>query len=399
MDDTILLASKIFESQNIQTFLFDEDFSDLELFDASLRKTFFPTEDYGRIKRWILSNCTEKNIYVLEDFFRLSSVVFPLEKKDNDEKQTFFIASPFTFEKITEESLERFISPSDNAEKLLHFYRTIPEIFHRDTFFSFLGAFFTELFGGELKISYHYFEGRENYLYSEKAEQRDEEYLKEVEARYNLEHKLHDAIRKADSQSAIRAFKQMQQTGIKPRSPSYVRNSQNFAIVLNSHLRKIMEECGVHPFYVDEVSRNFAIEIEKCTSSVQISDLSVKMIKTYCAQIASHKVAQFSEAVQKSILYIDFHFAEYVSLSVIAEELHLNPSYLSSQFTKETGENITEYINRTRIEHSLPLLAHREKSIVEIAGECGFDDMNYFSRVFKKIMKCSPSAYRSRLNH
>ena len=64
-----------------------------------------------------------------------------------------------------------------------------------------------------------------------------------------------------------------------------MRNSQNFAIVLNSHLRKIMEECGVHPFYVDEVSRNFAIEIEKCTSSVQVSDLAVKMIKTYCASL------------------------------------------------------------------------------------------------------------------
>ena len=389
------LARKLFASQNINSFLLDDDFSDLKSFDAGLRKKFFPSEDYERIKKWIFANCAAGNIYVLEDFFRLAYVVVPLSRES--EKKQFFVASPFTFEKITDELLKTIAGDGSDIAPLLRFYRDVPPVFHRDKFASFLGALFPSVCGRELKMVYHYFEKGKSYLFSANdTEKKSLEYVKEVEARYKIEHTMHDAIRRADAQTAIDCFKRMEQSGIKPRAHSYVRNSQNFAIVLNSHMRKIMEDSGVHPYYVDEVSRDFAIEIEKCTSSVQVSALAIKMIKAYCARIASQKTAQYSETVQKSILYIDLHFTEYISLSVIAEELNLNPSYLSSQFTKETGENITAYINRIRIAHSLPLLAHKNMSIVDIAGECGFDDMNYFSRVFRKIMNCSPTEYRKR---
>ena len=93
-------------------------------------------------------------------------------------------------------------------------------------------------------------------------------------------------------------------------------------------------------------------------------------------------------------LLIDFHYSEYLSLSVIARALNVNASYLSSQFKKMTGSTVTEYINSTRIKHALPLLAQSNRSIEDIAASCGFDDMNYFARVFKKVQGISPSAYR-----
>ena len=163
---------------------------------------------------------------------------------------------------------------------------------------------------------------------------------------------------------------------------------------MNSHLRKIMEISGVHPYYVDAVSRDFAIQIEECTTNAQLSELSSVMIKSYCRHIREHRVQGFSEPVRKCALYIDFHYSEYLSLSVIARALNVNASYLSSQFKKMTGSTVTEYINSTRIKHALPLLAQSNRSIEDIAASCGFDDMNYFARVFKKVQGISPSAYR-----
>ena len=122
------------------------------------------------------------------------------------------------------------------------------------------------------------------------------------------------------------------------------------------------------------------------------------MIKTYSRQTALHKIGKYSQSVRNAILYIDFHYADYISLQLIADQLHINASYLSAQFSKETGSTITAFINKTRIEHSLPLLKEKSRSIESIANTCGFDDMNYFARVFRKLQGMSPSQYRRSLD-
>ena len=157
-----------------------------------------------------------------------------------------------------------------------------------------------------------------------------------------------------------------------------------------------MEKCGVHPYYIDEISRDFAIRIEECTTQLQLFDLAIEMIKSYCTQISEHRVKCYSEPIKKCVTYIEFHYAEYLSLQVLSEKMYMNASYLSSQFSKETGTTLTEYINRTRINHALPLLVQTSRRIEEISNTCGFDDRNYFARGFRKFAGCSPSEYRKK---
>ncbi|WP_407428054.1 helix-turn-helix transcriptional regulator [Treponema sp.] len=405
------LAHRLFESQNIQTFIFEPPYTDLERFDAGFRTQFFPKEDYGMIQRWVQTHCNEiGNIYLLEDFFRLCTVIVPLPAASenvpgqfsvNDSALRYFIASPFTFEHLQEDDVASLLhevtgNPAAPSKKLLSYYAELPLVYSRDKFQSFLCALFPALFeSNDMRLIYHYFSATDGYLYTEAdADGVDEAYAETVKKRYEIENAMQNAVEAGDAQKAIACYKQITQTGIKPRTPNAIRNLKNFDIVLNSHLRKIMEKCGVHPFYIDEVSRNFAIAIEECTTKMQVSDLAIQMIKTYCTQIQEHRLKCYSESIQRCITYIDFHYTDYLSLQNISEKINMNASYLSSQFKKETGITLTAYINRTRINHAVPLLLQSSRSIEDIANTCGFDDMNYFSRVFKKNCGCSPSDFR-----
>ena len=96
--------------------------------------------------------------------------------------------------------------------------------------------------------------------------------------------------------------------------------------------------------------------------------------------------------------YIDFNYQEDLSLKKIADLFSISPSYLSALFKKETGSTLTEYINNKRIDISVSLLNTTDSSIQNVAAQVGFLDVNYYTRIFKKLKGISPSAYRNLIN-
>jgi len=86
-----------------------------------------------------------------------------------------------------------------------------------------------------------------------------------------------------------------------------------------------------------------------------------------------------------------------LALSGIAIALDVNPSYLSRRFKQEKGIGLSNYISLQRIEWAKRLLLDRKRSITEVAYTVGFGSTQNFGRVFRSIMNCSPSEYRSNL--
>jgi len=99
----------------------------------------------------------------------------------------------------------------------------------------------------------------------------------------------------------------------------------------------------------------------------------------------------------RACAYIDGHYHRRLSLSQVAEQLAVSPSYLSRVFRRETGVTLTTYIQRARIERSLVLLARGASSISEIAYQVGYQNYRDFYRNFVKCEKASPRKVRSRL--
>ncbi len=101
-----------------------------------------------------------------------------------------------------------------------------------------------------------------------------------------------------------------------------------------------------------------------------------------------------SQQVQNVHDYIEEHYMDHLSLSGLAEQFFVEPSYLSRKFSKEYNETITSCITRCRMDHAKELMKDEQNKLEAISFKVGYDDYNYFSRVFRRLEGISPSEYR-----
>ena len=92
--------------------------------------------------------------------------------------------------------------------------------------------------------------------------------------------------------------------------------------------------------------------------------------------------------------YLQEHLAEEISLSVLADEFHLNAQYISQLFKNEIGVNFLAYLTNIRMENAKKLLLSTSLSIAEVSAQSGYGDYRVFTKVFKKSEGITPSQYR-----
>lgn len=98
--------------------------------------------------------------------------------------------------------------------------------------------------------------------------------------------------------------------------------------------------------------------------------------------------------IDAAIEYIQNNFNTDITLSETAKRCSISPEYMSRIFKKETGFRFSEYVTVVRLQHAEVLLKNSGFSIAEIAHQCGFEDSNYFSSIFKKNYGISPRQMR-----
>lgn len=114
------------------------------------------------------------------------------------------------------------------------------------------------------------------------------------------------------------------------------------------------------------------------------------------------KVSEFlemtsrNEDVLKAQKYVQTHIGEKISLTEVAAHLHLNSSYFSRMYKKETGEGFVEYVTRLKMEKAVELLDQSIKSAEQIAYELGFESKSYFLKTFKRFYGLSPKLYKNK---
>ena len=98
--------------------------------------------------------------------------------------------------------------------------------------------------------------------------------------------------------------------------------------------------------------------------------------------------------MQEIATYMYEHFSEKITLDDMAKKFSMSRSYLSKKFKASTGFGFKEYLINVRIKNACTLLLQTNKSITDIAFECGFNDSNYFGDAFRHIKGISPNKYR-----
>jgi len=92
--------------------------------------------------------------------------------------------------------------------------------------------------------------------------------------------------------------------------------------------------------------------------------------------------------------YVKEHLADPISLDEISRALHVEMHYFCNTFKKATGLTFTHYVGSVRIDQARQLLLNPHLQISGIAYSVGFGSLTHFNRLFRRIVGCSPTAYR-----
>ena len=98
--------------------------------------------------------------------------------------------------------------------------------------------------------------------------------------------------------------------------------------------------------------------------------------------------------IKEALQYIENHCREKLSLEEVAGILKYNASYFSRRFHQYTGFTFVEYLNRCRTAEAADLLLGSDKTVSEIALDCGFPNVSSFITFFKRQYKMTPDLYR-----
>ncbi|MGN8645921.1 response regulator transcription factor [Gracilibacillus sp. HCP3S3_G5_1] len=106
------------------------------------------------------------------------------------------------------------------------------------------------------------------------------------------------------------------------------------------------------------------------------------------------QLSKYNRAVKEAMDYIDQHYDEELTLKKVANQVHLNPSYLSALFKEELEATFSEYVTRKRIQEAKKLLLSTDLPIAEIAEKSGYQTSKYFIKLFKQYEKMTPNSFR-----
>lgn len=102
-----------------------------------------------------------------------------------------------------------------------------------------------------------------------------------------------------------------------------------------------------------------------------------------------------SDKIKTVYEYVQENFSSKITLSEISELVNMSNVSFNRFMKKRTGKTFVEYVNDVRIGYASMWLLEKDRSISEIAFNCGFNNIANFNRVFKKMKNCTPSQYKS----
>lgn len=177
-----------------------------------------------------------------------------------------------------------------------------------------------------------------------------------------------------------------------------------FKNAVDSYIRNLLDS---HPCkYYNDLSHNYNFYIKKSL----IIDNSRELAKTK-AILHNHLNAilitlfdtlnpQTQNRYVNSILkYINDNITTPLSLTDVCQAVHLSKEYVARVFKKEMGITVTEYIIQQKLNLAKDMLSSDEISLKDISEKLGYQDYNYFSRLFKRYYGISPIKMKKELKN
>ncbi|MEH7379259.1 response regulator [Bacillus sp. JJ1533] len=170
----------------------------------------------------------------------------------------------------------------------------------------------------------------------------------------------------------------------------------NKQMVINHSLELLIKLGFIATKWDKEYSMYVGYEqLEKCKTFDELE----QFMKETCLEIKKHLYETMNKnnlgIVKQAKQIIEFQYSNPdLSAQYIADQLKVNVSYLSRLFKKETGKNLSNFVTEKRIQMAQKLFETTDFKANEVATKVGYTDPRYFSQVFKKVVKITPSNFK-----
>lgn len=102
-----------------------------------------------------------------------------------------------------------------------------------------------------------------------------------------------------------------------------------------------------------------------------------------------------TDYVEAAKRYVESHIMERVTVQDVASAIGITPNYLSSLFKRQLGQNFIDYVNAEKIKQACVLIRNNQHLVYEVSHILGYDNAYYFTKVFKRYMKMTPTEYQN----
>ncbi len=167
-------------------------------------------------------------------------------------------------------------------------------------------------------------------------------------------------------------------------------------------LQMTKEICNLYLFSM----KNFQIRIEddflerflagsdNCGSAEELFDYLIREITISYEKAAHLKRQDENRPIRLVRQYVSEHYREPLTLEQVSAVAELSPAYLSTVFKKDTGMTFLEYLSKIRMEAAKRLLKETNRTVADICGLVGYNDVRYFTKTFTKYSGLKPNEYR-----
>lgn len=200
-------------------------------------------------------------------------------------------------------------------------------------------------------------------------------------------------IRTGDS-GAMKSIFEMYSSQLSQIEPDFnkIKNAF-FELIVTA--RNIASEINPN-FQNSNFSDSFSV-ISTKTDFTELKEYVLQALLEYISVIISAKEHKENPIIKKVCEYIYNNTEKDISLEQMADYANVSSFYLSKLFKEERGVTFVNYLNDTRLEKSRDLLKTTQLSIKEITAAVGYNDQNYFSRIFRNKYGVTPTEFRSEL--
>lgn len=395
---TLYFSEMHFGIYSVKTpFSWDDDY------DHSLRASILVHEQYEQMKTVFpkyFNNQIKgrKSIFMLQDIYNCNYIIIPLISGNE-----YLFIGPYLTRPASVDYVSAFMAEHKIVQGyktyLTQYYSTLPFVKNVSELELFLRSLSIKLWNSPELV---YIDNHEKeYIMSngEIVSPKEIEFPEKMdllENRYEQEDLGMNYIAKGDYKNAINIFLSPFFRNLDQRTNSSLRSIKNYIIIANTLFRKSAQKGGVHPIYLDDLSRKMSLRIESMTSPEESREVVLEMIHKYCNLVNNFAISGHSPAISSVITYINSNLNTKLTLSLIADKFNINKSYLSTRFKAETGDNITDYIRHKRLEQAIFYLENTTYSIQDIAFKCGVYDLAYFTKLFHEEVGITPSDYRKK---